>query len=250
MLRQKTGPATIAAKRTSASIPSWSCSLTRCSGLPVPAASATLRPKGCQVPAARPARRSRKFASSSGWPSIISASPPSGRCTVCGARSRYFSGTRWVHRSGGTSRCPPDDINLYWRGMCPSRLHVFHQRAGRGAIVETLALAPAPCPEGHAQRAPPARGGQASTVADNDPRSAAKPGLGRRWLALLRAVRQSWRIAGRLSPASTLISSSLGMIWGRSGRESLVILIVLFKLRDSPTAYGVGFLSLAPDRPA
>ena len=32
-------------------------------GEPVPAASATLRPKGCQVPSARPARRSRKFAS-------------------------------------------------------------------------------------------------------------------------------------------------------------------------------------------
>ena len=63
MLRQNTGPATIAANKTSASMPSWSCSLTRCSGEPVPAASATLRPKGCQVPSARPARRSRKFAS-------------------------------------------------------------------------------------------------------------------------------------------------------------------------------------------
>src|SRR5690349_16623898 len=98
-------------------MPSWSCSLTRCSGEPVPAASATLRPKGCQVPSARPARKSRKLASSRGCPSIISASPPSGKWTVCGARSRYFSGTRCTQRSGGTSRCPSADIRLYCRPM-------------------------------------------------------------------------------------------------------------------------------------
>src|SRR5712692_10342909 len=120
MLRQNTGPATIAGNKTSASIPSWSCSRTRCSAEPVPAASATLRPKGCQVPSDRPARRSRKLASSSGWPSISCASPPSGRCTVCGARSRCFSGTRWIQRSGGTSRCPSADISLYCLGIPPS----------------------------------------------------------------------------------------------------------------------------------
>src|SRR5205814_9832305 len=113
MLRQNTGPATIAGNKTSASSPSSSCSLTRCSAEPVPAASATLRPKGCQVPSARPARRSRKLASSSGCPSISWASPPSGRRTVRGARSRYFSGTLCDQRSGGTSRCPSADISLY-----------------------------------------------------------------------------------------------------------------------------------------
>ena len=127
MLRQKTGPATIAANKTSASMPSWSCSLTRCSGEPVPAASATLRPKGCQVPSARPARRSRKLASNNGCPSIISASPPSGRWTVCGARSRYFSGTRCTHRSGGTSRCPSADIRLYSRAMLSSPSVILKQ---------------------------------------------------------------------------------------------------------------------------
>src|SRR6516162_1228804 len=120
MLRQKTGPATMAGNKTSASSPSWSCSLTRCSAEPVPAASATLRPKGCHVPSARPARRSRKFASNSGWPSISCASPPSGRWTVRGARSRYFSGTRCTHRSGGTSRCPSLDIRLYCRAIYSS----------------------------------------------------------------------------------------------------------------------------------
>src|SRR5438876_904423 len=113
MLRQKTGPATIAGNSTSASSPSSSCSLTRCSAEPVPAASATLSPKGCHVPSARPARKSRKLASNNGCPSISCASPPSGRWTVRGARSRYFSGTRCTHRSGGTSRCPSLDIRLY-----------------------------------------------------------------------------------------------------------------------------------------
>src|SRR5439155_2659088 len=176
MLRQKTGPATIAGNSTSASSPSSSCSLTRCSAEPVPAASATLRPKGCQVPSARPARRSRKLASRSGWPSIIWASPPSGRCTVFGARSRYFSGTRCDQRSGGTSRCPSADISLYCLGISSSlssaghspenlpQLVIFpnrhpgfrrddgvadelglgrqlHQRAGGRTVVEALAAA-------------------------------------------------------------------------------------------------------------
>src|SRR5580704_14271059 len=135
MLRQNTGPATIAANSTSASMPSWSCSLTRCSGPPVPAASATLSPKGCQVPAARPARKSRKLASRSDWPSIISASPPSGRWIVCGARSRYFCGTRWVQRSGGTSRCPSADISLYCFAISPTpSIAAGHlsKRRGRG----------------------------------------------------------------------------------------------------------------------
>src|SRR3954468_8396486 len=131
MLRQKTGPATIAANKTWASMPSWSCSRTRCSGPPVPAASATLRPKGCQVPSARPARRSRKLASSRGWPSIIRASPPSGSLTVCGARTRYFSGTRWIQRSGGTSRCPSADISLYCLAILPPlRRRLRHAHAG------------------------------------------------------------------------------------------------------------------------
>src|SRR5271169_6134378 len=134
MLRQKTGPATIAANRTSASMPSWSCSLTRCSGEPVPAASATLRPKGCHVPSARPARKSRKLASNSGCPSIIRASPPSGRCTVCGARSRYFSGTRCTQRSGGTSRCPSADISSYCRAITFS-LRFVSLRAQRSNLV-------------------------------------------------------------------------------------------------------------------
>src|SRR6266851_403458 len=177
MLRQKTGPATIAGNSTSASSPSSSCSLTRCSAEPVPAASATLRPKGCHVPSARPARRSRKFASNNGWPSISWASPPSGRWTVRGARSRYFSGTRCTQRSGGTSRCPSADIRLYCRAisysplvqschcerseaisrqyrsvnldcfvaallaMTTSSCLVLHQRAGGRAVFETLAAA-------------------------------------------------------------------------------------------------------------
>src|SRR5712692_8357313 len=151
MLRQKTGPATIAANNTSASMPSSSCSRTRCSGPPVPAASATLRPNGCQVPAALPARRSRKLASKSGWPSIIKASPPSGRCTVCGARSRCFSGTRWIQRSGGTSRCPSADISLYCLGIPPSvELRKISLASGDAA--------------GHPPRTP---GGSANPASDN-----------------------------------------------------------------------------------
>src|SRR6266436_179587 len=148
MLRQKTGPATIAANNTSASMPSSSCSFTRCSGEPVPAASATLRPKGCQVPSARPARKSRKLASNSGCPSIISASPPSGRRTVCGARSRYFSGTRCTQRSGGTSRCPSADIRLYCRAIPTSVL---------GAEV---APHPSPLPASGAREGPAQREGE------------------------------------------------------------------------------------------
>ena len=78
---------------------------------------------------------------------IINASPPSGRWTVCGARSRYFSGTRCTHRSGGTSRCPSLDIRLYWRaistsvrnGSDPSAVYlVLHQCARCRAVLQTL----------------------------------------------------------------------------------------------------------------
>ena len=128
-------------------------------GPPVPAASATLRPNGCQVPSARPARRSRKLASSSGWPSIISASPPSGRCTVCGARSRYFSGTRWIHRSGGTSRCPSADIRLYCLAISPP------------SVIPEAAPQPSPLP---------GKRGEGVTPQINGPRAASGIGRGPR----------------------------------------------------------------------
>src|SRR5207253_10501894 len=69
----------------------------------------TVAPNGIQFSFERPARRSRNGAGYGGWPSIKSASPPSGSLIVRGACSRSVAGMRGVHRSGRTSRCPSLD---------------------------------------------------------------------------------------------------------------------------------------------
>ena len=78
MVRQRRGPICMFGNSTSATKPSWSCSVMRCSGGPTPAVSATVMPNGCHVSLVRPARRSRKGTGRGSCPSTSKRIPAIG----------------------------------------------------------------------------------------------------------------------------------------------------------------------------
>src|SRR3954469_25136160 len=108
---------------TSASMPSSSCSRSRCAASPAPSFA---EPSGLKYDATSKLMGPRPVMfwplRSIGRPPIISPPPPWGNEMRRGARSCHWSGTYFVH-TGGVSTCPSAEITWYLRAMVALLLH-------------------------------------------------------------------------------------------------------------------------------